>query len=81
MSNPARLMAGITLLTVPTIVFGGLTVLGALDEREGGPPHISRVEPDAVRACIGQGMLTLAHWSSSRSWSRCSSTTRGCRRR
>ncbi len=27
LSRPARLMAGVTLLTVPTIVYGGLTVL------------------------------------------------------
>ncbi len=30
MSRTARLFAGITLLTVPTIVYGGLTVLGLL---------------------------------------------------
>ena len=28
LSRPARLMAGLTLLTVPTIVYGGLTLLG-----------------------------------------------------
>ena len=30
LSQPARLMAGVTLLTVPTIVYGGLTVLGVI---------------------------------------------------
>ena len=30
LSRPARLMAGITLLTVPTIVYGGLTVLSVV---------------------------------------------------
>ena len=31
LSRPARLMAGITLLTVPTIVYGGLTVLAVMN--------------------------------------------------
>lgn len=30
LSHPARLMAGITLITVPTIVYGGLTVLSVV---------------------------------------------------
>ncbi len=30
MSSAARLMMGITLLTVPTVVYGGLTVLGVV---------------------------------------------------
>jgi len=30
LSRPARLMSGITLLTVPTIVYGGLTVLSVV---------------------------------------------------
>ncbi len=30
LSRPARLMAGVTLLTVPTIVYGGLTVLSVV---------------------------------------------------
>jgi hypothetical protein len=30
LSREARLIAGITLLTVPTIVYGGITLLGTL---------------------------------------------------
>ncbi|HYD40304.1 MAG TPA: hypothetical protein VEB43_05700 [Anaeromyxobacter sp.] len=36
MTRTARLFAGITLLTVPTIVYGGLTVLGLLTGGEAG---------------------------------------------
>jgi hypothetical protein len=38
MSNAAKLMTGITLVTVPTIVFGGLTVLGILTSGSAGMP-------------------------------------------
>jgi hypothetical protein len=38
MSSAARLMTGITLLTVPTIMFGGLTVLGVLTSGAAGIP-------------------------------------------
>ncbi|ABS26865.1 hypothetical protein [Anaeromyxobacter sp. Fw109-5] len=38
MSVASRLMIGITLLTVPTIVFGGLTVLGVVTAGEAGLP-------------------------------------------
>jgi len=37
-SNAAKLMMGITLLTVPTIIFGGLTVLGVLTLGVAGLP-------------------------------------------
>lgn len=53
MSNPARWMAGITLLTVPTIVFGGLTILGALTKGRAGlpaPPDLSPVQFALYRA-------------------------------
>jgi len=53
MSDPARLMAGITLLTVPTIVFGGLTILGALTGGRAGlpaPPDLSPVQYALYRA-------------------------------
>ncbi len=36
MSRTARLLAGITLLTVPTIVYGGVTVLGILTDGVAG---------------------------------------------
>lgn len=38
MSAATRLMLGITLLTVPTIVFGGLTVLGVITHGAAGLP-------------------------------------------
>lgn len=38
MSPAARLMIGVTLLTVPTIVYGGLTVLGVLTRGAAGVP-------------------------------------------
>jgi hypothetical protein len=37
-SSAAKLMTGITLLTVPTIIFGGLTVLGVLTSSVAGLP-------------------------------------------
>jgi hypothetical protein len=36
LSRPARLVAGVTLLTVPTIVYGGLTVLGVVTRNAHG---------------------------------------------
>jgi len=36
LSRPARLMAGVTLLTVPTIVYGGLTVLAVVTRNAHG---------------------------------------------
>ena len=38
MSSAARLVAGITLLTVPTIIYGGLTILGVLTSGTAGMP-------------------------------------------
>ena len=38
MSRATRLMVGITLLTVPGVVFGGLTVLGVVTSGEAGLP-------------------------------------------
>lgn len=38
LSRPARLMAGLTLITVPTIVYGGLTVLAVLTGNAHGSP-------------------------------------------
>lgn len=38
LSRPARQMTGFTLLTVPTIVYGGLTVLGIVTARAHGLP-------------------------------------------
>ena len=38
MSSAARLMTGITLVTVPSIIFGGLTILGVLTSGAAGIP-------------------------------------------
>jgi hypothetical protein len=38
LSRPARLMIGATLVTVPTIVYGGLTVLGVVTDGAAGAP-------------------------------------------
>lgn len=38
MSHDARLMCGLTLILVPTIVYGGLTVLGIVTNRAMGAP-------------------------------------------
>ncbi len=38
MSRAARLMVGVTLITVPTVVYGGLTVLGIVTSGGAGMP-------------------------------------------
>jgi hypothetical protein len=45
MSSTARLMLGITLLTVPTIAFGGLAVLGILTAGGAGLPGTPELTP------------------------------------
>lgn len=45
MSSPARLMLGITLVTVPTIAFGGFAVLGALTGGAAGLPGMPALTP------------------------------------
>lgn len=52
MSTASRLMIGITLLTVPTIVLGGLTVLGVVtDDRAGLPgPELTALQATLYRA-------------------------------
>ena len=40
LSREARLVAGITLLVVPTIMFGGLTLLGVLTQGAAGNPSV-----------------------------------------
>jgi hypothetical protein len=39
MSHEARWMCGLTLILIPTIVYGGLTVLGIVSRRNGGLPR------------------------------------------
>lgn len=43
LSRPARLMAGLTLLTVPSIVYGGLTVLAVVTGGAHGTPMVAGV--------------------------------------
>src|SRR5206468_1858252 len=53
MSRDARLMLGITLITVPTIVFGGLAVLGVVSGGAFGvpaPPDLSPLQQALYRA-------------------------------
>jgi hypothetical protein len=45
MSNDARLMCGLTLILVPTIVYGGLTVLGVVTGRTMGAPAPDNLSP------------------------------------
>lgn len=54
MTHEARWMIGITLLTVPTIVYGGLTLLGALTGGHAGL-HALRLEP------LQQSLFRAAH--------------------
>jgi hypothetical protein len=46
LSREARLVTGITLLTVPTIMYGGITLLGILTRNEAGygPPDLELTE-------------------------------------
>jgi len=48
MSSAARLMMGITLLTVPTIVYGGLTVLAVVTSGTAGPSPGVALSPSQV---------------------------------
>lgn len=78
----ARLMTGVTLLTVPTIVFGGLTVLGVVTNGEAGlpGPSLSALQASLYRAghahagvlvilaLVGQVLLDAASLSASTKW-------------
>jgi hypothetical protein len=48
MSTDARLMCGISLILVPTIVYGGLTVLGVVSNRAYGAPAPKNLTPAQV---------------------------------
>lgn len=60
MSSAARLMTGITLVTVPTIIFGGLTVLGVLTSARGRDARVS----SRSRSAMGTGHQAPATSSS-----------------
>jgi hypothetical protein len=48
MSPDARLMCGISLILVPTIVYGGLTILGVVSNRLYGVPGPTNLSPSQV---------------------------------
>jgi hypothetical protein len=53
MSRDARLLSGLTLILVPTIVYGGLTMFGVLSEGAYGapsPPGLSPLQVSLYRA-------------------------------
>ena len=63
MSPDTRLMLGLSLILVPAIVYGGLTVLGVVTNRlmgSAGPPNLTATQ--IAFYCAGQahaGVLTL----------------------
>lgn len=62
MSPATRLMLGVTLLTVPTIVYGGLTILGVLTSGAAGlaAPTLSPLQQALYRAGHAHaGMLVV----------------------
>jgi hypothetical protein len=63
MSNDARLMCGVALILIPTIVFGGLVILGILTNRSmgtAGPNNLSPAQVAFYRAGHAHaGVLTL----------------------
>jgi uncharacterized protein (DUF2141 family) len=52
LTRPARLMAGVTLLTVPTIVYGGLTVLAVVTRNAHGLAPAGGLELSALQQSL-----------------------------
>ena len=48
MSPAARLMCGLSLILIPTIVYGGLTILGIVSNRTMGAPAPQNLTPSQV---------------------------------
>ena len=48
MSPDARLMCGISLILVPTIVYGGLTILGVISDGAFGAPGPKNLSPSQI---------------------------------
>jgi hypothetical protein len=48
MSHEARWMCGLTLILIPTIVYGGLTVLGIVSRRAMGAPAPDNLTPEQI---------------------------------
>jgi hypothetical protein len=51
MSPAARLMCGIGLVLIPTIVYGGVTVLYIISKGKLGPGGAGNLTPDQVSFC------------------------------
>src|SRR5512143_3841189 len=52
MTREARILVGITLLTVPTVIYGGLAILGVLTGGAAGlkPPQLTPLQQSLFRA-------------------------------
>jgi hypothetical protein len=48
MSGDARLMCGISLILIPTIVYGGLTILGVISDGKFGMPAPRNLSPSQI---------------------------------
>jgi hypothetical protein len=48
MSHEARWMCGLTLILIPTIVYGGLTILGIVTRRAMGAPAPENLSPEQI---------------------------------
>ncbi len=77
LSRPARPVAGGTLLTVPTIAYGGLTVLAVVTRNAHGLSADGLELSNCSRPCFEQGTLMRGCSSSSPSCSRSTWTPRG----
>ncbi len=82
MSSDTRLMCGISLLLVPTIIYGGLTVLGLISGGRYGapaPPDLTPLQMTLYRAMHAHaGVLT--RWPISRLCGCCSISAPSCSR-
>jgi hypothetical protein len=63
LSREARLVAGVTLLTVPTIMYGGLTLLGVLTKATAGLAPGGLALDDTQWALFRAGTLTREYGS------------------
>jgi hypothetical protein len=62
LSREARLIAGITLLTVPTIMYGGITLLGILTRGSAGIPPGGLALDDTQWALFRAGHAHAGVW-------------------
>src|SRR5262245_44941199 len=63
LSPEARLMAGLTLLAVPTIVYGGVTLLGILTQGTAGLPPGALTLDDRQWALFRAGHAHAGVWT------------------